>query len=400
MPNRKCRRRSLIPANWMTPTHPTPCATRVGMGRLNLAMVLMMMVIVSVTAGCQTNKTDDFAPVPALMESNDVAAIGYHVRWLTSLGLPASQQLAWTVILDDLIITAESPDNVVTAIALRDGRVRWRQLVGLPGDRIYRPVLLGTQLLINTGTTFYALDTDSGHIEYAHELNQVVQTSPVLIDKNTLVYGAMTGRVYGLGVKSGFQNWAYQMSAGITADPVAVNERVFIADQSGIYAMFDGGSGELLWKGRAFERVVADPAVDGSTVYMASQDRSLYALDSRSGRDKWVYRTTTPLTDSPIVLDTEGDTIYLPIPFQALVAIDTSNGRERWRLPAAVRPVARQGQRIVAYDKNNVHLIDAESGKSIRAVPMQDVTEILRGPDGKLLVVSNLGEMMLIAPGQ
>ena len=320
--------------------------------------------------------------------------MGYTVSWVSDVEVPSGHDLAHAVVLDDLLVTVESPTSLVTALSMRDGSIEWRRKVGEPAERLFEPFRRRGQILVNSSDHLYRLEVDSGELIGFDRLDWAATTEPAIVGE-LAIFGALNGRVFAHDLDAGFMRWQYQMKGAIRVAPRQVNEALFVADTAGRYALIDPADGSLRWDqmGRAFSGITAAPAVTDRAILMPSLDHSLYAVHPGDGRDRWVYRTTVPLDQSPAAF---GSRVYLPIPGKALVALDLLEGTERWRLEkASLTPLTRVGEQLLARAPSALVLIDPASGRVTREVELGPLAQVvpLAGEEGGLILASPEGRV-------
>lgn len=355
----------------------------------------LLILMVTVAVGCKGQ-----SPTQAqllLIDPLDAQTFGYSIKWAGDIEVPRGRIIKYLVVLDDLIISVEAPTNLVTAISLRDGSLKWRQLVGNRYDLLFEPFLYKDTVVINSNNDIYRLDRESGKMRRIDRLRYVVNNAPAVVG-DYAIYGSTTGLVFAQDLISGQVRWSYQLSDGIHVRPVSSAEQyVFAADAGGIYAMFDAGSGELLWRGRAFAGVRAQPVISQLSVLIPSEDHSLYALNKTDERDQWIHRETVPLTEDPTLIS---NTLYLPVPNQGVAAIDViRGGRVLWRLEEDYKPIMQRDEVLFMHDRRGVVLVDHETGTIRRRIDTERLRFVRNVPDEDgLILVSPRGRVVRIDP--
>ncbi len=357
---------------------------------VRLLLVLMLLV----TAGCGSWSSRRSGRSGLLIEPADAARIGYAVSWSTDLGISRKSELASVTLLGDILLTVETPSNLVSAVSVRDGKVLWRRIVGASTESVYPPVRNGERVYLNNDTTIFTLGASHGDLIVSSSLARVVQTGPALLG-HYAIFGGSDGTVFAHDVDAGYEKWSYQLSGGIVAPPVASQQSVFVADSKGIYAMLRAADGELLFRGRTFGPVTATPASTRGGVYLASHDQSLYALDRRTGRDRWVYRTAKPLTDEPTAI---GQSVYLPLLGSGLVALSSNDGQELWRSDLAATPITAGGGELLLHYNGGLRLVHEKTGRVLNDAETMRLKAALPGPDDSVLIVSPGGRIHRLNP--
>ncbi len=330
-----------------------------------------------------------------LIEPEDAAKLGYVVTWSNDLGVPNNHNISSATILGDTLFTVEAPDNMVTAISIRNGDVLWRRVIGENTESIYKPIRDEEHVYFNNDTTLFTLGAINGKLMATSQLAHVVETGPVMMDRYA-IYGAANGTVFAHDIDTGYAKWAYMLTGGIVVPPVESERYVFTADSKGIYASLEAISGELIFRGRAFGPITAKPAVSRNAVYVASQDQTLYAVNRLNGRDMWVYRYTKPLTLDPA---TFGQVVYLPLPGDGLIALDANTGDEMWRTPLQGKVVGHSQNKVMLHHPDGIQWVDEGTGRvlvDVETMPLQEVIPVT--DNGGLVIISPSGRIHRLLP--
>lgn len=332
-----------------------------------------------------------------LMGPEPANDLGYTINWATSISVPRDRDLSSVVVLGDMIVAVERPGNRITGISMRNGEVRWRQVVGDLDEPLLTPFRVGDSIYISTTTRLYTLATASGELQNVVDLANVASTRPVLIG-SLAVFGGVNGRITAYDVRNGFPRWSYQLPVQISSPPVEAGPNVFGADSNGNYVALTTETGDFVWRGRAFGAVTAPAAVDEHSIYVPSHDESLYALDQQTGRDRWIFRAGEPLTVPPKVL---GEQVYLPVPGEGLVVINAETGRVAWRLnePAVALKLTAEN-RVLLTSRDGLLLADTQSGDVLERGQTQRLVTVLEGPENSLILVSPGGRLLRLNPRQ
>lgn len=357
--------------------------------------VTLAFVILSFTGlltGCVTTGSTP-ASGGLIIEPPDALKLGYTSRWLTSLSVPRGFKFAER--LDDLVVTVEPNENIVSAVAIRDGSVKWRRVVGEPLVNLNAPTRVSAGILINSENRLYTLSPDTGVLKTMSNLQSPVADAPA-VEGDIAVFGGVAGRIFGHSISAGSEHWAYQLSGSILVRPIMVGGNAFLADNMGDYIYIRVTDGEMIWRGRAHARITADPVATAQTIYVASEDQSLYAINRSTGKDRWIYRAKQPLKQNPILLE---NSIYLPLPGEGLVSIDALSGTENWRIASSdARPIMIRGSQLLLFTPRSLMVIDAQSGKLITQVPVQPIQGVIPGPDNSIVLVSTSGRLQRLDP--
>lgn len=341
-----------------------------------------------------TPRTRPSTPTGHLIEPGPASELGYRINWSRDMDMTRNQRITSAVILDDLLLTVEQPENFLTARSVRDGQLKWKIKLGSRLERFFAPVRDGEEIYINSQTRIFVIHANSGDVLAVADLDSTVDSSPYYDPETGLaIFGGSNGLVFAHSIDNNFARWRYQLPGRISATPVRTDRDVFVIDDQGNYVMLQLNSGRIQWRNRTLGHVVAAPTVQGNDVLIASMDRKLYALNRTSGRDAWVYLGgERPLSAAPIAL---GRTVVLPLPPDGgIVALNSLNGEERWRSDLNAKPVVERDRDLVLHTERNLLLMDLEDGETLVDAPTLPLQMVIPGPNDSLILISPRGRLL------
>ncbi len=213
-----------------------------------------------------------------------------------------------------------------------DGSLRWlRQtdcmIVDIPFADYAQPILANG--LLYTGK--YALNPANGAIRWQMPIEATVGAVT-----NSTIYAYTEGTIYAL-TSSGAPRWQYQLSAPISALPIAAGNNLYVGDMNGnsppavtpglpdAHAL-DARTGKLLWSYPS--GIVASITADQGSGLVYIGANALYALDAASGALRWRCQTGPATINTPLL--TNG-TLYFAA--DGAYALDAQHGTLRWHNP-------------------------------------------------------------------
>ncbi|MFL5577143.1 MAG: PQQ-binding-like beta-propeller repeat protein [Gemmatimonadaceae bacterium] len=283
---------------------------------------------------------------PALGER--VVAVASVDRWLYALD-PRSGRAYWRhhasspyatgpVIAGDAVYAAEEGEGApVTALALRDGKRRWRTRVG---------------------------DV----------------TAPILVAEGRVFGATRDGAAFALRAADGRPLWRREVGgrpgAGSLSGPVLVGGRLVLVTVADSLVVLDARSGRIDGKAALPAGVAAPLArLDDSTVAVASPAGLLLAVALPGGRVRWRVPTGAPVAGAPIVAH---DTVYAltsectlwTVPARAperagATAVAPPAGGERARCATVAGPALVRGGVLVATVSGDVVYFDRVAGRAV-----------------------------------
>ncbi len=353
--------------------------------------LLVLMLLVSVGCGDWSRRESRSG---LLIEPADAARLGYVVNWSTPLNVPGRSELSSVTLLDDVLITVESPGNLVSCISVRDGEVLWRKVIGEATETIYPPVRDEERIYFNNDTTLFTAGVFHGDLISTVALASVVETGPVLNGRYA-IFGGADGTIFAHDLDAGYAKWSYKMTSGIVVPPAVSQQNVVVADSAGIYAILQANDGELLFRGKTFGPVTAPLASTNSGIFIPSHDQALYAINRITGKDQWVYRTATKLTLPPTMLSRS---VFLPVPNAGLVALDAADGKERWTTDLQSQAVHTDDGKVLLQYAGGLRWVDERTGRVIEDVQTMPIQSVVALPGNSLLVVSPGGRIHRLNP--
>lgn len=311
-------------------------------------------------------------------------------RWQTQLGEPVvGRPVAHE---DRLIVTGRS--GRIYALDVTDGNERWRSASRIATTRPTADA--GLAFVGNEDGLLQAFDTMDGSTRWTTEIDGAIETAPAVqdnyvyactdrravyvidancggrriafghgsraicslaVDQETVHLGSAGGGLQARCTTDGRERWVCVPDQAIAADPVATNERVYVAtvdgedvlaidrvtgavrqrfgvgsavwsrpvvtddiivvtSQEGIVTTFDRDAGTRRWQVELCGSAWGGPAIDGGRIYVADDVGRTYGIDASDGELQWRFDadaaiTTTPtLVDDTVVIVTEPGTVY------------------------------------------------------------------------------------------
>ncbi|MDH7564796.1 MAG: PQQ-binding-like beta-propeller repeat protein [Candidatus Bathyarchaeota archaeon] len=195
------------------------------------------------------------------------------------------------------------------------------------------PTVAYSRVFIGSGNKIYALDENTGSIQWSYDIGGQVYSSPAVYDGKVYV-GSWNGKVYVLNATtnnpagelvktSGF------LLSGIRSSPAVAYGRVFVGTYDGKIYCLDATSLNELWTGgiKIGNRVDSSPAVSADTVYVGSANGTMYAF-SFTGALKWKNSSIGSVGwSSPAIAD---DKVFFGSTNGTIYALNAKNGMLVW----------------------------------------------------------------------
>ncbi len=359
--------------------------------RISRLFAMLILLAASLSAGC---KQEQNLMANLLVQPEQAAQLGYDIAWQTHLNILQGQKLRHVEVFDDFIVALRS-GNVASVIEASSGRIIWNDSIGTAGERMFRPVRNGEDLIINSETRMYILKIRSGQIVRVIDLMAAVNTPP-LIAGQLAVFGTPKGVVFAQHLQSGLEIWKMQTDAAISTDPLMAGNYIIVGNNLGTIAAFTTG-GDLLWTRKTHEKISALPVATDLLIYVASEDKSLYAFERSTGKLRWRYLTEEPLNSPPAVI---GELLIQHIPGTGTVAIDAFSGQKVWTLPGNIKPIQGKNLQILTLSGDTLAIVRAKDGIQTSEQKLPRVHRVIpeRIDGGSLYLVRENGRIMKLNP--
>lgn len=269
------------------------------------------------------------------------------------------QQVSGTPAVANGIIYYEATDGVMYAAAADTGTRKWvfvteaekrfeaKGLHGAPPpDQTIpdswdlfssSPAVANGKVYFGSGDgNVYALDADTGVLQWKFATKDVVHASPAVVN-GTVYIGSWDSNLYALDAESGQEKWhfkagedpVYHNQIGFQSSPAVVDGTVYAGCRDGHVYALDATTGRKKWDFSTSKSwVLGTPAVVNGTVYVGTSDSfRFHALDAKTGRPRYTFDTGGYVYSSAAVA---GDLVYFGVTTGKLFALDAASGKLSW----------------------------------------------------------------------
>lgn len=218
-----------------------------------------------------------------------------------------------------------SGDGGVYAVDAQTGVLQWKFSTN---DVVHAsPAVVGGTVYIGSWDSYlYALDADTGAVKWSFKTgedptihNQVgFQSSAAVVD-GTVYVGCRDAHVYAIDAASGHKKWDYPTSKGwVVATPAVRDGLVYVGTSDGARFMtLDAKTGRLRSNFDAKSNVFSSAALAGDFAYFGTFSGRMYALDTKSGKLAWQFQTEATKADPFKILNEDGslkqEAVFAPI---------------------------------------------------------------------------------------
>ena len=301
----------------------------------------------------------------------------WHANLTTSVTSTAA------VVADAVLFTTR--DNVLHALAARDGHPLWSMSLGVDkGTQNYwdfftsAPIPFDGIVYVGSGDgAVYAIDPQTQHVIWRADVGARIRATPA-VSASTIVIGAQNGYVYGLDRRTGSQRWRFATdgvrhdfafrdndTTSVFASATIANGIAAVGGRDGQLYGLDIETGEKRWKtthdGGSW---MLSTGADDGVLYVGGGSASIVqAADMATGHERWRFAVdgavfgSLSVSGGAVLFDDFGGTLH---------AVDRGNGHELWRFAMGDRsfstPVIADGIVYVASDAGVLYALDASDG--------------------------------------
>ncbi len=362
---------------------------------------LCIPIVFSLLTGCSGFKEsytsimggeDNTEPASPLVEINTTVEVTK--LWEKDMGKGTDEQyLKLTpVYAQDKIFVADN-EGEIKAVDSLNGNIIWdqdteTQITGGPGagDSL---VMIGT-----SEGEILAISGDAGKTLWRSRVSSEVLAAPQVAN-NIVVGRTIDGKIYGLDAAEGKRLWTYDQSVPAltlrgTSSPVITGEFVISGFDEGRLTAIELHTGKLVWETRIalgsgrseLERMVdidAEPLVVDDVIYVATFQGRIAAVTLDGGQILW---TRDISSFSGLCADDKN--IYITDDNSHVWALDRFTGNSIWKqekLQArAVTGPASIGDLVVVGDlEGYLHWLDKATGEFVSRTQVSD-TKIIASP--------------------
>jgi outer membrane protein assembly factor BamB len=245
------------------------------------------------------------------------------VRWK----VPTGEIIDSAGLLDDRgRVYFGSGDGVLRAVDAKTGAVAWTMQADDPakvgslinwfeGNVAIGPK--GTLYVPNDNFLVYAVDRDTGHVNWSYKMPDQTWSLPGIDGKTGMLFMGNNNLLPLLG-KNTFAidpdkttEWTKGTLGTIAASPLVTPDgKVVVGGFDGYARAYNGVDGTFLWELATRDHIYASPAqLPDGTIVQPSADGTVYAVSPADGSVRWTFDAGTPIRSSPAV-DADGN-IYV-----------------------------------------------------------------------------------------
>jgi len=241
------------------------------------------------------------------------------------------------VIASDRVIIG-TPDNELVALAVTNGRQRWR--IETPGPVSGDFLLDGNDLYAGLGRDeFCKIDVRTGQKHWSYRgVNGRFQAAPAL-RYGTVAFGAWSERLYALDAATGEEKWVWRggrpgiLHSPGNVIPVISESQVVIVAPDRFMTAIDRKTGRVIWRDNTFTvRESMGTSPDGRIAYAKTMNGRVIAVSAVSDKFELLWEGNTGIeydhVACPLLL--HGTMIYHGSPKGDITVLDAATGTRLW----------------------------------------------------------------------
>ena len=174
----------------------------------------------------------------------------------------------------------------------RSGEPAWEHpfvIQAQPGER--RLYNLSTSPLYHRGTLYvgslnhrlYALDAETGKVQWELELGGGIATTPALVE-GLLIVGANDGKVYAIDPEQQAVAWAFDLGAPVLSEPLITDDLIVAAAHNGTVVVLPWHLGHYIWAAERLQR--AGRRTEAADCHALAAHFGLSGTDQKEGYDR------------------------------------------------------------------------------------------------------------------
>lgn len=176
--------------------------------------------------------------------------------------------------------------------------------------------------------TVYALDPDSGDINWAFEKNYQI-LSPPAVDNDTVYVGCWDTNFYAINAETGEEKWRFEEAENVFCGTKAalLNGTLYIGNHDHNLYAINADDGSLIWSFETEDKVVSSAVATQDGIYVGSLDDHLYGVDPETGEELWDFKAAGPIASSPAYKD---NVLYVGSGGNSIHAVNSNSGDGIW----------------------------------------------------------------------
>jgi outer membrane protein assembly factor BamB len=311
-----------------------------------------------------------------LVSQAEAAQLGLQRAWFAQIGVdPARNRPERAILHGDHLIVLTSA-GVVQQLNALTGETMWSAPIGNPDHPSLGPAASDTAVAVVNGSNLFILDPIDGKPVAVRRLGGAPGAGPALA-KNYVFVPLVTGRIeaYPISAEQKLTPWYYQSYGRAMVAPIATDESVVWATDSGHLYVGDAKNLRVRFRLEAPSEIIAPPASGPPNIYAATITGEVFAMDELTGARRWKYATGFPITRAPAAV---GKRVYVTTEEPMLHCVDAESGAGVWEAPHVTQFAAASKTRVYGVDDlGALVVLDAATGARLARIYRDTATHAL-----------------------
>ena len=208
----------------------------------------------------------------------------------------------------------------------------------------------------------YALDRFKGSRIWSYRTKNSVIMPPLILD-DSVFSGCTDGYVYSIDLTSGEENWVISVGGSIFADFEVFENILFVGNLGGRFVAVDAEKGEEVWSFESESKIDGKATVYGDDV-LVSSGGTIYRFDAVTGAEIGTYRLGSEVYTNFTLVD---DILYFGSD-EIIYAFDLMTREIVWQFAAELRvttPVVSKGLIYFGSADHHLYVVDEKTGTEV-----------------------------------
>ena len=217
-------------------------------------------------------------------------------------------------------------DGVLSAIDLQTQHTEWSFRAN--GPILASPAIRGDLVVFGTVTgTIYGLKRTDGTVKWSFHREGIIAGSAVLSDDQAFL-PLGNGSVECVNLSDGRSVWSSSIDASrIIQTPAMSSGTLYVTSVGGTIAAVNGLDGRLLWTRHLDDGIPSGPTVSNGMIYFTTSEGDVHAAGITDGNDKWLVKFGQPFVAAPAI---EGDRLFVVGLDSEVTALNAEDGGRLW----------------------------------------------------------------------
>jgi outer membrane protein assembly factor BamB len=375
---------------------------------------------------------------PAVPSREALDRLNLEMAWAVYVPMDGKRDAFTSIQLDGTQVIAQTRSGLVTVLdAENGGRALWRSRPGRSYQAALPPAFNSRQVFTNDSGDVYALDRQTGAVQWQFNL-RVALSAPLSADDKQVYLSNVEARLIALRLPeisaptpapsspgeaapaapppaAGSQYlaptiaWDFDTNRRVENKAVLSTSAIFLAIPTGSYLgvpkLGDNALGnQELYHFAGDSRYSASRGYSDTAAYLPTLDAHLYAVDLDSGKVLWRYFPGRPVTRAPLAVNVAQGAVvdkdlYITTESKGMARLNRETGEPLWKIahgdysPEADRFLAANPKFVYATDEvGRMLVLDRKNGALLSRYDVHDyVYPVVNADTDRIYLAANNG---------